>query len=218
MPQTSLATGANLDLRILISQRVDAIEGRNEVRDALDQAWQDTLARLTRRTVEMLPVPNRCPDPGALARSLAADLIVLSGGNDIGQAADRDRVERALLQHARETRLPTLGVCRGMQMMQVECGGALKRVGHHVARDHIVEALSDSNCPATLSVNSFHNFAIEQNALSDEFNALYRHSDGTIEAMSHVDLPWLGVMWHPERPHAESADAWLAEWLRRTRQ
>lgn len=202
-------------MRVLISQRVDVIINRDETRDALDQAWQGTIERLAGGRVEMLPVPNRCADATALAESLAPDLIVLSGGNDIGEMPERDAVEKALLQHAGERGVPVLGVCRGMQMMQVVCGGALARVQTHVARVHALTALSGGDGPPSLTVNSFHNFGIAGSALAPQFVALYRHDDGTVEAMRHAALPWLGVMWHPERAGADAAEPWLSAWIRR---
>jgi len=202
-------------MRILISQRVDAVPGRSETRDALDQAWQGTLDRLAGAAVEMLPVPNRSASVATLAASLTPDLIVLSGGNDIGLAPERDAVERALLQYACAEGVPVLGVCRGMQMMQVAAHGELQSVHDHVARVHALEALPGADGPAAFPVNSFHNFGISERAVAPGYGALYRHADGTVEAMRHAELPWLGVMWHPERAGAEAAEPWVAAWIRK---
>jgi putative glutamine amidotransferase len=48
-------------------------------------------------------------------------------------------------------------------------------------------------------VNSFHQFAIDESGLSSRLKAIARAKDGTIEAVSHDELPQFGVMWHPER-------------------
>ena len=47
-----------------------------------------------------------------------------------------------------------------------------------------------------MEVNSFHN-ALEKEP--SEFEVSARAEDGVIEAIRHKTLPWLGLMWHPER-------------------
>src|SRR5262245_12582650 len=98
--------------------------------------------------IAMLP-PDRAAteNPGELLDRL--DALVLGGGADIdpeshgaephpetvGTNPDRDRFEVALVQAAIERGMPLLGVCRGMQILNVACGGTLDqhlpdRVGH----------------------------------------------------------------------------------------
>lgn len=195
-------------MRVVITQRVDSFLDRAEKRDALDQAWATTLPELFGRPVTMLPIANVPTGATATLKELKPEFIVLSGGNDIGQAPERDATEAAVLDYAKQHRIPVLGICRGMQFMQHTLGGDLVKVQGHVAIEHPVHA----NDGATLTVNSYHNFGITKLAIG--LNALYAHEDGTIEAAKHNTLPWLAIMWHPERAMPSEANIWLAQQLK----
>jgi N5-(cytidine 5'-diphosphoramidyl)-L-glutamine hydrolase len=202
-------------MNVLISQRVDVLPQRGERRDALDQAWGSTLSDLLGTSVLMLPVPNRPQDVDAMVAACRPSLIVLSGGNDIGGASERDVTETRLLDGARASGVPVLAVCRGMQMMQVYLGGVLAPVVGHVRCDHPVHAAPGHALP-TLTVNSYHDWGIRQSELAADLCSLYLHEDGTVEAAAHASCPWLGVMWHPERAGSGMVQAndWVARWLR----
>ncbi len=192
--------------RILISQRLDAITGRDEERDALDVRWAQLLFSLG-----FLPIPvcsALAGEPDYLAH-LQPDAIILSGGNDIGQAPARDTLETQLLNYAKAKQLPVLGVCRGMQMLNHYLGGSLVTVSGHVATRHSLEG-DWAQQYGYQQVNSYHNQAITRATLAAELDVLATSSDGVIEAVQHSDLPWLGIMWHPEREaHLQSADQQL---------
>jgi putative glutamine amidotransferase len=51
-----------------------------------------------------------------------------------------------------------------------------------------------------VQVNSFHNNVISETDLAPDFLVAAQSDDGLIEAARHSEAPWLGVMWHPERP------------------
>lgn len=203
-------------MRILITQRVDVLPERGERRDALDQAWGDTLFGMLQSPVLIHPMPNRPRDVDEAVAYWRPSLIVLSGGNDIGSVPERDATEAALLRRATADRIPVLAVCRGMQMVQHFLGGSLQQVTDHVAVEHRVRSASEDALPDELLVNSFHAWGVERNALASGLQALYFHSDGSVEAARHVALPWLTLMWHPERPGKGMAVAndWAGRWLR----
>lgn len=187
--------------RVLVSQRMDQIAGRNETRDALDVVFAQMLWDMG---FLPMPVSNAVPDKAAYIRALAPDAIVLSGGNDIGAAPDRDATERALLDHAAAAGLPVFAVCRGLQMMNIYQGGSLVAVQSHVATRHVV---TGPLAPGGRAVNSFHNSAVMPETLGRDLEVLATAEDGSIEAMRHAALPWLAVMWHPERETpADKAD------------
>jgi putative glutamine amidotransferase len=53
--------------------------------------------------------------------------------------------------------------------------------------------------PARFEVDSFHSFTISPGGLSSRLVPLAFADDGSIEAIGHVALPQIGVLWHPER-------------------
>lgn len=176
---------------VAVSQRVDVIEDREERRDALDQrvtSWLGAAGLLP------LVVPNGFASPTELREWLGVvspAAVVLSGGNDVGEVPERDLTERCLLDHASESGLPALGICRGMQMMAVWAGGTLKSVEGHVRTRHVLSG------EMTNEVNSYHNIALAD--CPPGFVVTASSEDGEIEAMRHESLPFQGWMWHPER-------------------
>ena len=163
--------------------------------------------------------------------------LLLTGGEDIDPAwygetpsahldppsRDRDLLELALFAVARELGLPTLGVCRGIQLINVALGGTLHQdlptgrpgpVEHRPAgprdlRSHRVRLLPDSRAARALGseaiqVNSSHHQGIKE--LGRGLIASGWTDDGLIEAVeSRAGSPWLlAVQWHPEEMHADS--------------
>jgi putative glutamine amidotransferase len=156
------------------------------------------------------------------------DGLLLSGGSDIDPASygaapgaeisgarpERDRVELSLAWRALELDLPLLGICRGMELLNVATGGTLvqhlpDRVGHDGHR-HTPGAFSDHEVrlePGSLAaevvgaertdVKSHHHQGLDE--LGEEVVASGWSDDGVVEA---IELPErrfaLGVLWHPE--------------------
>jgi putative glutamine amidotransferase len=173
---------------VAVSQRVDVLQDGNETRDALDQRFCDWLAAVG---LLAFPVPNR---PALIAEWLAhvqPKGIVLSGGNDVGACADRDTTECHLLEYAKTRRLPVLGICHGMQVLVTYSGGSLQKVAGHISTRHQLSGT------LTGEVNSYHQWGVL--SLPEDYVALARGPDDSIEAMRHVAMPWEGWMWHPER-------------------
>jgi gamma-glutamyl-gamma-aminobutyrate hydrolase PuuD len=181
--------------RVVVSQRVDSFPDRNERRDALDQAvsvW------LIKGGFLPIPMPNRldttvCGVPTAIEwlQAVEPDAMLLSGGNDIGAAQERDETELDMLAYAEAKNLPVLGICRGMQMLAHRSGAALQSCTGHVGVRHRL-------CGEwTRDVNSFHCLALTQ--CPADFRVTAFSEDGGIEAIRHLDRNWEGWMWHPER-------------------
>ncbi len=190
-------------MRVLISQRVDAIPERNELRDSLDREWFTVLEALF-GAVCLIPVPNHTELAERVVAEVEPELVVLTGGNDlsglpgaVNVSAQRDAVERILLDRADRASIPLLAVCRGFQHLNRYLGGTLSRCDGHVGIAHDVAAVT-STCER-FRVNSFHGYGVSEQGLADALEPLYLSSDGWIEAAKHRERSWLGIMWHPER-------------------
>lgn len=191
-------------MRIAVTQRVEMVPSHGERRDCLDQRWAGLLEN---RGLDMVLVPNAVKDVRGWAERQGAGGLLLTGGNDLAHlpdltnpAPERDATESTLLGWAASDRLPVLGVCRGMQMINHFLGGTLARVPGHVARRHRIRGSADSALFAPYSeVNSFHGWGIAAAGLASDLVALAWSEDGFVEAFRHRHLPWVGIMWHPER-------------------
>jgi putative glutamine amidotransferase len=162
------------------------------------------------------------------------DGLLLSGGSDLHPGyygeepipelgvtvPERDAFEMALLEHALRRKIPILGICRGMQVLNVALGGTLYQdlpsqmdhmvlLGHRQETPkwqptHEVEVDGGSKVAEILGtdelkVNSYHHQAIKE--LASGLVTVAYASDGVIEAVESGDLSkrWLiGVQWHAE--------------------
>lgn len=180
-------------------------------------------------------------DPAVVPAMLdRVDGLIMSGGGDIVPSAyggpDHERVygleplrdafEFAMIEEARRRRLPTLAICRGMQVLNVALGGSL-----HVdildaipgAHDHFLSGDPVYETPVTVTleegcrlarlaganevrVNSIHHQAVK--VPGDGLRVVGMSDDGVVEAIEHEDADWplLAIQWHPEFL-ADKADA-----------
>lgn len=170
------------------------------------------------------------------------DGFVIAGGGDInpvcygqspisaeGQYDDaRDALERTVIQHAIQHSRPMLGICRGMQMINIALGGTLHQEAKEVLEDFLpnesliskiigrrdVKIDPESQLFGVLGeytqywVNSIHHQAVDR--LGDGLQIVAREENGLVQAFESVPdaaHPFLiGVQWHPELMlHASSA-------------
>lgn len=132
--------------------------------------------------------------------------------------AARDHTDEVLLEHAFAGLMPILGVCHGLQALNVFLGGGLvqqistkvidharsedERIAHRVvveAQSEIGKSLLWNGAGVTeISVNSNHHQAVGR--LGKGLRICGRSSDGIVEAVEAVDdrHAVLGVQWHPE--------------------
>lgn len=192
--------------------RVTEAPGYTEARDAISQDWT---RRLDAWGMLPLLVPNGLAEPAAYLDAMAPDLLVLTGGDDIGTTPDRDKTETALLDHALEHALPVLGVCRGMQVINTHLGGGLENIEDHAARRHAVSFAEPfaGLYGDTAEVNSYHGLCIPGAGLAEGLSAAATDQDGNIEAFLHNQNAVAGVMWHPERDAVLDGDRCLLERL-----
>lgn len=168
-------------------------------------------------------------DADALLEGMAG--LILTGGEDVDPShygaaphprlgevhAERDAFELALARAARDRRLPTLAICRGVQVMNVALGGTLVQdlpsewtdpLAHdgtwdrdtrvHPARVTPGSTLAGALGATELMVNSMHHQSLARVAPGTRVVA--EAPDGVIEAVESTDERWwmVGVQWHPE--------------------
>jgi putative glutamine amidotransferase len=173
------------------------------------------------------------PEQRSLA-DVGVDGLLLTGGTDVdpelyGQTRQdetetpdrpRDRMENRLLREALKADLPVLGICRGMQFLNVFHGGTLvqhhsRQAKHRVrtgdrslpAHDVIVQTgtrlagiLGDARC----AVNSRHHQAADR--VSYQLQVSARATDGIVEGLERKDKAFVvAVQWHPEDQIARDA-------------
>ncbi|PYR57843.1 MAG: hypothetical protein DMF91_18540 [Acidobacteria bacterium] len=179
------------------------------------------------------------PSAGEARQALAGvDGLMLTGGDDVAPARygepahptvveaepGRDEFELALIKDARARNLPIFAICRGIQVLNVACGGTLVQdiptevtgalphrfavpphepyfLAHEVWIDKdtllwklMRERLSDADA---CEVNSRHHQAVKR--LAPGFKVAATAPDGVIEAVEDPGARFcLGVQWHPE--------------------
>lgn len=134
--------------------------------------------------------------------------IIRDSNRMSGLSQTRDDLDFTLGRKFMEQKKPILAIGRGMQVVNVLCGGTLcqdvaEKTGqlHKDAAMHSVQKKAHrgyfNQCSGELLVNSFHSQSIER--LGAGLQAVYTAEDGTVEGFCHESLPVLGVQWHPER-------------------
>lgn len=174
-------------------------------------------------------------------------LLVLCGGGDIGAGRwayededhasghlqdvneERDTLEWALLDAARERGMAVFGICRGLQVINVYMGGTLMAdlaaeghdADHHREPGHggnnfesadvWHDVINPVGTGSRFPVVSNHHQAIER--LAPGLVATAQADDGVVEGVLAADYPWVAVQWHPERMGRSYGRTEPARWL-----
>ncbi|MGW2552797.1 gamma-glutamyl-gamma-aminobutyrate hydrolase family protein [Streptomyces sp. NPDC001635] len=166
----------------------------------------------------MLPPDGPVHAAATVAR---LDGLVIAGGPDVDPARydaersartgppapERDAWELALIEAALASGTPLLGICRGMQLLNVALGGTLvQHIDGHVTQvgvfgRHAVDPVPGTRyaeaAPEPASVPTYHHQAVDR--LGDGLVVSAYAVDGTVEAVELPGSGWvLGVQWHPE--------------------
>ena len=194
--------------------RITQAAGYAEPRDSISHDWLDLLQIWD---IEPYPIPNGIEGMEKFLDTIEPGIFILTGGDDPGTGDRRDQTEKQILEYAAATNTPVLGVCRGLQAINLHFGGALGQVDGHVGVQHVVQI----HTPFTeiyggaAEVNSFHKSSVPASGLARTLIAAGVDQDGNIEALVHPSQPVAAIMWHPERGGAPAADRQLIERLAR---
>jgi putative glutamine amidotransferase len=199
----------------------------------LRRAYLDAIVRAGGLPLVLPPVRGSA----AVARQLAAvDGLLLTGGADYRPALyggrshpavelclpAREEYDCALAAAALERGVPTLGICGGLQLINICRGGTLHvHVKGHAKTTHGVTVFGAGRLAAilgstTLRVNSSHHQAVRRPGRGLRVAAYAK--DGLIEALEGTGAAFLlGVQWHPERMRTRSAERLFRAFVRAVR-
>mgnify|MGYP002725718225 CR=1 FL=1 len=206
-------------MKVAISLRMDQKHGDD--RSILEEAYNKYLQQFG---IDLLLVPNTLSNVRDYLDKFNVEGIIISGGNDVnpdeygGSVEDlslapfRDSTEDAMLNYAVQKDLPILGICRGMQRLNVHYQGKLvdfkkEGISHPAGREHshtvsIIDYAHQLDQEAM--INSYHNQGITLDTLSSSLKP-FAVSGDIVEGLYHPDLPIAGVQWHPERQSPNEA-------------
>lgn len=204
----------------------------HEAKEGRDRYYVNTVN--IRMVAENGGVPVLLPNPFDEDKLNAAldmvDGLYLPGGVDVdphlygeeplaGMGSfdpDWDAVDVVVAKAALERNMPILGICRGMQVLNVAAGGTLyqdipsqvpgalkhSQKGPRWAASHAVELDGESRLAKTLGatelrINSYHHQAVKD--VAPGFRSVANAPDGVIEAIESTQHRYaVGVQWHPE--------------------
>lgn len=189
--------------QIAISLRIVKAENYDETRDALSHDWPKLLEELG---LVPIYIPNKLSDIMKYLSNFQINGLILSGGDNLGKDPERDDTEKELLQYTISKKIPTLGICRGLQLINEHFGGiqTKNQTNSHIGKNHELDVVDEKfrkilNCKKIIT-NSFHKNTISTSQLSLNLRPIAIHTvDKTVEAAFHETLPIVGLMWHPER-------------------
>ena len=190
--------------------------------------YVEAVQRAGARPVLLPPDPDDAEDPAGVLDLLDA-LVGTGGAGDLDPALygderhpetgpvqeERDAYELALVRGALEREMPILGICRGMQILNVACGGTIEQhlpdvLGHEEHRhtpgtfaDHEVRLDPDSLAARAAGADRTPVKSHHHQGIKDVGSGLaatgWAAEDDAVEALEDPSCSFvLGVLWHPE--------------------
>ena len=193
-------------MRIGITMRIVENTAYPEQRDALSKDWSDYIAEILPQAV-LIPIVNQPKAVPRIIKDLGIDALILSNGAGWGEEPQRDETEKIIADYCLEQDIPVLGVCRGLQILNVIFNGKVEKdIAKVSGENHIAkhEVFIDDKfrrlCPErTITVNSFHNQGVMVKGVAGEFAVFAKTGAGVVEGIYHFQKPVMAIQWHPER-------------------
>lgn len=211
---------------VLVTATTELIRDRPRVR--LNEAYVAALAHAGLLPLALAPLGETAAREALATPGVAG--LVLTGGEDLAPSTydavdagstpahpERDATELALALEARDRGMPTLAICRGIQVMNVALGGSLiqdiasqvpgadphERSDARTERVHAIRVRNGSRLAGIagardLRVNSSHHQSLDR--IADGLTVVASAPDGVVEAVESADPAWwmVAVQWHPE--------------------
>ena len=212
-------------MSIIITQR----QSKNQYGEWIDSLENSYVKYLNSFDTLTIPITNSVDRIEFFLEQIDFKGIILSGGGDVdpglyGQVPSgelnisprRDIIESKLLDFAIKKKKPVLGLCRGMQLINVYFGGKLiqdlKKIDiegkHKPPCIHSIKinnsVLSKKFGREIFEINSYHNQAIIEDNLAQDLECFAVAEDfPIIEGFFHRKYPIVGIQWHPERLNSD---------------
>ena len=153
---------------------------------------------------------------GTECKNIDAPLI-LCGGGDIGKSPKRDARETDWITSALENGQPIIGICRGMQLLNIYFGGEVENIPERLQENHLNDVFDDDEDHSfrlsefhqvydsdgdSKTVNSRHHQHCRWVPLN--FEITHRATDGTVEGFQDLEKRIWAVQWHPERDECDN--------------
>lgn len=170
--------------------------------DIIDHNW---INYFKKQNIDFIQFPNSLHITNRILKNkkIKLDLIIFPGGCDINKEKInliRIQNEKRILKFAIDNKVPVLGICHGMQLINVYFKGKLSKIDSHMKKRIKVKVLEKSLFKKeVIFVKCYHNFGILKKFLGRGLEILGIDNSNNIEIFQHKKYKIYGFMFHPER-------------------
>ncbi|OFZ56313.1 MAG: glutamine-hydrolyzing GMP synthase [Bdellovibrionales bacterium RIFOXYC1_FULL_54_43] len=173
---------------------------------------------ITRRVRELGYFSRILPGDATLARiqELSPRAIVLSGGPSSVYDPGAPALPAGLLEYQRDSKIPLLGVCYGMQLVVREFGGQVKKAESREYGRMLIHASPGTRLFGAVPAKSFEvwmSHGDETRQMPEGFVASARSASGAIAAIENAGAGIYGLQFHPEVTHTSHGKELLRQFL-----
>ena len=211
------------EINILITQR----HSMNQYGDWIDSLENNYIKYFEKFGIKLFLISNATKNIDSIFQKLKPDGVILSGGGDVNPelyngkkksnlsiSKERDEIETKIIKISIANNIPILGICRGMQFINVFFGGKIVQdiskidsLKKHISPgNHNIRILSKEliDCLKRKSmytnVNSYHNSGVLDSLLGKDLKPFALVDEiNLVEGLFHQYYPIAAVEWHPER-------------------
>lgn len=213
-----------------ITMRVFNNESYYEIRDCISHDYIDFFNKYD---IYPVLISNSLVDPVKYFSDLNCKALILTGGEDILIKHEdiineniefnnkRDETEYKLLDYCVKNNIPILGICRGMQLINLYFKGKISNLNEelkiikHVNVKHNIRIIDEkftANDFNELDVNSYHNKGVLRRDISNQLKCFAITEDEVVEGF-YRDNEVIGIQWHPERGATLYDEFIVKKWL-----
>jgi gamma-glutamyl-gamma-aminobutyrate hydrolase PuuD len=208
--------------KLLISQKVE-INRHGELIETLEASLIKYFNSLG---AVLFPVSNFTNSVEDYISCIEYEGLILSGGGDVNPDfittseeksfsyfPERDKTEYFLINNTIVKKMPILGICHGMQVLNCYFGGKITANIHsgesNVRKPRLNHSITINKdifgFRGNFEINHYHDHGIRRDQVASVFNIFAVDAEyNVVEGIIHKDLQILGISWHPERNSPDS--------------